>query len=447
MNINRRGFIKTSAIAGAGLTLTGGLARASGRTAPSDRIVVGVMGVNNRGNAVGRTFATREGCEVAYLCDVDSRAPVKAAQSIKEALALRDRDGARMPEAVSDFRRMLEDPDVDAVVITASDHWHTPATILALQAGKHVYVEKPASHNAQEAEMIVDAAWHYNRHVQMGNQQRSDPRSIQVINDIHNGLIGRAYYAHTWYANNRSSIGRGQQTAVPDWLDYELWQGPAPRKPYQDNLIHYNWHWFWNWGTGEICNNGAHELDVARWALGVDRPVRASSSGGRYHFNDDWETFDTQVATFDFEDGKSITWHGRSCNGFPLHNRSRGTTIHGERGTVLLDRSGYTLFNENNEVVRWVKPGDVGEPIDAFRLDDATTRHVENFLDTIRGLDELNSPIETGQRSVMLCHLGNIAQRTGRSLTIDPDSGRIQGDDEAMALWRREYEPGWEPSV
>jgi predicted dehydrogenase len=348
---------------------------------------------------------------------------------------------------MTDFRHALESSDVDVLVIAAPDHWHAPAAILALQAGKHVYVEKPCSHNPLEGEMLVRAQAQYGHLVQMGNQQRSAPESISAIQQIHDGLIGRPYLARTWYANTRGPIGRGSVAPVPGWLDYDLWQGPAPRTPYRDNVVHYNWHWFWRWGTGEINNNAAHELDVARWALQVDYPVRVTSAGGRYHFQDDWEFPDTQIVSYDFENETSITWDGRSCNGHLVEGRGRGTAVHGTEGTVIIDRSGYVAYdNDRNEIGREMR----GSPEDALDTSGAgslTDLHIANFLATIRGEDTLRAPIADGRKSVLLCHLGNIAHKTGRALECDSRTGHILDDIEAMQMWTREYEPGWEPTV
>jgi predicted dehydrogenase len=408
---------------------------------------VGIMGVNGRGNALAQSFARIAGSEVTYICDVDSRAVTKTIAAVSES-----RNGSslqqRRPTGVTDVRRVLDDPDVDALVIAAPDHWHAPATIMALQAGKHVYVEKPCSHNAREGELLVEAQRKYDRVVQMGNQQRSAPRSIEIIQEIRDGLIGRPYYARAWYANTRGTIGHGRIAPVPEWLDYELWQGPAPRTPYKDNVVHYNWHWFWRWGTAEINNNGAHEIDVCRWALGVDYPTRVTSAGGRYHFaEDDWEMVDTQIAAYDFPEDKTLVWEGRSCNGRPVEGRGRGSSIHGEKGTVVLDRNGYVVYdNDNNEVQRNLRPQqDSG--LDVRGAGPLTDLHIENFLETIRGQATQTAPIDQGHTSVLLCHLGNIAQRTGRALDCDPSNGRIMNNAEAMKLWSRDYEPGWELKV
>jgi predicted dehydrogenase len=212
-------------------------------------------------------------------------------------------------------------------------------------------------------------------------------------------------------------------------------------------VIHYNWHWFWRWGTGEICNNGTHEIDVARWALGVDFPTRVTSSGGRYHYDDDWECPDTQVASFEFANGTSITWEGRSCNGRPIEGRGRGTSIHGTEGTAIVDRSGYVVFdNANREIARRLR----SETIDALDTrggGSLTDLHITNFLEAIRGEATLAAPIDQGHRSQLLCHLGNIALRTSGAFECDPIAGRILNDSRAMGLWERDYEPGWEPKV
>jgi predicted dehydrogenase len=437
---SRREFIQRAAVAGIGVGALGRIPVVRGQNAPSETVRVAVMGVNSRGDVLAQTFARAQGCEVAYVCDVDGRAVEKTVATVSTAQRAQ-------PRGTSDFRRALDDAGVDALVIAAPDHWHAPATLLALQAGKHVYVEKPCGHNPREGELLAEAQAHYGLVVQMGNQQRSAPRSIEIIGDIHGGLIGRPYFARAWYAYTRGSIGHGTVAGVPDWLDYDLWQGPAPRTPYRDNVIHYNWHWFWRWGTGEINNNGAHEIDVCRWALDVDYPTRVTSSGGRFHFDDDWEMFDTQVASYEFEGGKSMTWEGRSCNGRPIEGRGRGASIHGEEGTVILDRSGYVVYDQrNNEVKRSIR-GEAVSALDTRGGGDLTGMHIDNFLNGVRGKEQLNAPIDDGQKSVLLCHLGNIAQRTGRTLNCDPMSGRIVGDAEAMSYWSREYEPGWEPKV
>jgi predicted dehydrogenase len=212
-------------------------------------------------------------------------------------------------------------------------------------------------------------------------------------------------------------------------------------------VVHYNWHWFWRWGTGEICNNGTHEIDVCRWALGVDYPTKVTSSGGRYHFDDDWECPDTQVASFEFANGATITWEGRSCNGRGIEGRGRGASIHGTKGTAVVDRSGYQIFDQQgNEIVRRMRPAQESG-MDTRGGGTLTDLHIGNFLDTIQNGATPNAHIEGGHKSQLLCHLGNIAQRTAGVLECDPENGRILGNAEATELWDRDYEPGWEPRV
>ena len=323
-------------------------------------------------------------------------------------------------------------------------------TILGLAAGKNVYVEKPCSHNPYEGEMLIEAAAKAKKVAQMGNQRRSFPNLQATIKEIHDGVIGKAYFAKAWYTNGRPSIGKGTAAPVPSWLDYDLWQGPAPRKPFMSNLVHYNWHWFWHWGTGEALNNGTHEVDVCRWALGVDFPSRVVSHGGRFGFQDDWETPDTQMIGWDYADGKSISWEGRSCNSMPIDKLDRGVMIYGTNGSALLDANSCTIYDKKNKVVKTVKGNspDV-DPTNTLSSTggDLDALHVKNFIDGVRGAAKINSPIVEGHKSVSMLHLGNIAWRVGRELNCDPTNGHILNDAEAMKLWRRQYEPGWEPKV
>ena len=353
------------------------------------------------------------------------------------------------PRALKDFRRALEDKTVDAITIAVPDHWHTPMAIMALAAGKHVYVEKPCSQNPHEGELLLKAIARYKRLVQMGNQRRSFPNMQVAVREIRAGVIGRAYYAKGWYDNNRKSIGRGKEVAVPSSLDYELWQGPAPRRPYVSNIIPYNWHWFWHWGTGEALNNGTHEIDVCRWALGVDFATRVTSTGGRFQFKDDWETPDTQLIGWDYAGEKSISWEGRTSNKYPTEGLSRGVVVYGSEGTAILENDNYTVFDNDNRRVKALLDKPEGDGMNTrsangIRLD---RLHVRNFIDAVRTGSALTSPIVEGHKSVAMLHLGNISQRVGRSLSCDPSNGHILNDREATSLWSRTYEPGWEPAV
>jgi predicted dehydrogenase len=404
--------------------------------------MVACMGVNSRGLAVGINFAAQKNSEVLYVCDVDSRAADKCIGEVEKIQH-------RRPIASPDFRKALEDKNLDVLIVTAPDHWHAPAAILACAAGKHVYLEKPCSHNPAEGELVVNAAAKYKRVLQMGNQRRSWPNVTAAIAEVHAGVIGRPYFAKTWYTNNRPSIGKGKVVEVPSWLNYELWQGPAPRMPYKDNLIHYNWHWFWNWGTGESLNNGTHMVDLARWGLGVEYPVRVSSAGGRYRYQDDWQTPDTQVINLEFDNNSAITWEGRSCNGRSVEGSSVGVMFYGETGSLLIESgNSYKIYDLKNALVKEVKNNFT---VDARNTSDPAQEldalHIQNFFDGIRKGTKVNSDILGGHQSTLLVQLGNIALRSGHTLHIDPRNGHILNDKEAMKYWSREYQPGWEPKV
>jgi predicted dehydrogenase len=442
-NVKRRNFIKTVATGSLGLGLMSSAHSFNilSQYPVQDKVRVAIMGVNGRGSQHVQAFAKVANAEIAYLCDVDSRA-------VTSGLALAEESGVtNKPQGISDFRRALDDKNVDAISIALPDHWHTPMALMALKAGKHVYIEKPGSHNPAEGELLSKATSNYGKIVQMGNQRRSWPRVQEAIAELHGGVIGNAYYARAWYTNTRQSIGFGKEVAVPEWLDFELWQGPAPRAAFKDNLIHYNWHWFWNWGTGEIVNNGVHFLDLARWGLNVDYAKKAYSSGGRYQFKDDWQTPDTQIASFDFEDNKSILWEGRSCNRRGINEMGSGVSFHGENGTLELLDNSYKIYDNANKLIKSAEPTSntvVDQRGAGFDMDIA---HFTNFTNAITKGEKQISPYQEIVKSVMLCHLGNISYRTGRSLDIDQSSGRILNDKAAMKLWGREYEKGWEPKL
>ncbi|MBW3623586.1 MAG: Gfo/Idh/MocA family oxidoreductase [Armatimonadetes bacterium] len=424
-SIDRRRFLGLAATAGAALTVPASPLRAMNS---NNKLIVGVMGMGGRGIRLAKICEQQPNVEVAYVCDVDRQRADKAVAEVAKVA-----DG-RSPKALTDFRRILDDPSVDALVIATSNHWHAPATILGCQAGKHVYVEKPCSHNAREGEWMVQAARKYRRRVQMGNQRRSWPAIKEAVDRLRNGEIGRVYHAQAWYLNDRGSIGHGKPAPVPDGLDYDLWQGPAPRRPFRDNILHYNWHWFWHWGNGELGNNGVHSLDLCRWGLGVDYPTQVTSVGGRYRYDDDQETPDTNVVAFTFDGGKMIRWEGLSCNRMP-EGQSNDLVFHGENGSLAIHGGGYTVYDDKGKAVR-NSPGDGGDEI-----------HVVNFLNAVRNGEALTSEIEEGHKSTLLCHLGNISYRTGRTLNCSPKDGRILGDRKAMDLWGRDYADGWEERI
>ena len=441
---SRRSFIKKTAASSAFIATAGILPQFSAKSyarilGANDRINVSVMGVNSRGNALAQNFASQKNAEVIHVCDVDSRAILKCLDSVK---GRQD----RKPKTFTDFRKSLESKDVDAMVIAAPDHWHAPASLLAMEAGKHVYVEKPCSHNPNEGEILVQAAQKYGKVIQMGNQRRSWPNVVEGIKALQSGAIGKVYFGKGWYTNNRKSIGIGKEVEVPNWLDWDLWQGPAPRMKYKDNIVHYNWHWLWHWGTGEALNNGTHMIDLLRWGMQVDYPVKVSSNGGRYRYQDDWETPDTQVINLDFAEGLSMSWEGRSCNGKPIEGSSVGVMFYGENGSILIPGgNSYSIFDLEGELVKEVKNTQEIDPrnnSNPAELLDAL--HIQNMFDAILKGTSLNADIDSGHKSTLLVQLGNIAQRTGRSLNIDPNNGHILQDSDAQKLWSRAYENGWE---
>lgn len=442
----RRKFIKNSVVTTASLGLgVQPFSILKGRNQAS-KLNVAIMGVCNRGKALSNAFAAAKDCEISYVCEVDSRCVGDALQDIAKYQTA-------VPKVEKDIRKVLEDPSLDAIAIAAPDHWHAPAAIMACQAGKHVYVEKPCSHNPQEGEWLVAAAKKYKRVVQMGNQRRTWSNVQQAIREIHEGVIGNVYYANSWYVNARPSIGFGKKVSPPAELDFDLWQGPAPRKSYQDNIHPYEWHWFWHWGTGELLNNGTHFLDLMRWGMQVDYPTYVVSTGGRYHYKDDWETPDTQTVTITFGEGKTMNWESRSCNRLPVHGQSAGTTFHGEGGSVLIESgNAYKVYDNDRspKVIKHVtadssKEHDQQNTYGPGLLYDIG--HVENFLDAVRNGGTPNSEIEGGHQSVLLCQLGNIAYRTQSGLHIDSKNGHIVNNPEAQKLWSREYEKGWKPKV
>jgi predicted dehydrogenase len=440
MESSRRDFIKKTALGATALGLGLNAASYARVIGANDRMNFAIAGLNSRGQALSAAALSVNDCTITAICDVDQRVLDQQSEKIKASTG-------KKVKTYDDIRVLLESKDVDAIAIATPDHWHAPMAIMAVQAGKDVYVEKPCCYDPGEGELLVAVQEKYGQVVQMGNQQRSGQVSIQAMKDIQEGVIGDVYLGKAWYSNNRGSIGHGQAVEVPDWLNWDLWQGPAPRETYKDNIVHYNWHWFENWGTGEINNNGTHEIDICRWALGVDYPIRVTSSGGRYHFDDDWQFPDTQFADFEFEGGKMITWEGRSCNVHPVYDRGRGATIHGTEGTILLDRNTYELYDNKGNKVKEVTEDQLSATMDTQGVGSLDTAHMANFVDAIRTGAKQNAPINEGYKSNLLCHLGNIAQETGRALNTDPNDGHILNDPEAMGYWNRSYEPGWAPTL
>jgi predicted dehydrogenase len=281
---------------------------------------------------------------------------------------------------------------------------------------------------------MIAAARDANRVVQVGLQRRSGPLYQKVVERIRDGAIGRVLYAGSRYFSQRPSIGRGKETSPPSWLDYDLWQGPAPVRPYRDNLIHYNWHFFWHWGNAELGNNGVHTIDICRWALDVDYPSKVTASGSKLRYDDDQETPDTCTVTFDC-DGRQIVWEGISWSRRSDNKSQLGIELRGEDGEIYVDDGGYKRYDTKGKVV------------EQESLGRGDAEHLDNFLNAIRDGRSLNAGIEEGHKSTMFCHLGNIAYRTGRTISVDSATGHIKNDADAQSYWSCEYRPGWIPKA
>jgi predicted dehydrogenase len=406
----------------------------------NDRIRVAVVGVNSRGMAHVAAFSKTPNCAVTHIVDVDSDVLAKRAGSFAKR-------GLPAPGLERDYRRLLDAKAVDVVTIATPDHWHAKLAIDAMQAGHHVYVEKPIGMAPAEGEALIAATKRTGRLLQMGNQQRSSAETIALKQLIDAGELGEVYEAQTWYANSRKTIGRGQEIAPPATLDWDLWQGPRPRGRYRSNLVHYNWHWFWRYGTGEICNNALHEVDVARWLMGQRYPKTVAAKGARrFHRDDDWEMYDTLALDLVYPDGRKISWDGHSCNAVQRYGRGRGVLLLGTKGHALVDRNGFELFDLADKPVRkmLVAADGTSETTGTMGEGALDILHAGNFVDVIRGRSRaLASPVTEGHISTTTCHLGNMAYRTNSTLTIDPVSGK-PSSREAMKLWALDYQPGWE---
>jgi predicted dehydrogenase len=403
-----------------------GLLAFSSRLVPAssanERIRLGVIGVRGRGADLARGFAACKDAEVVTVCDIDDAAFAKPVAGVEEV-------SGKAPRTEKDFRRLLDDKQIDAVAVATPDHWHALITVMACQAGKDVYCEKPASHNVVEGRRMVEAARKYKRIVQLGTQRRSAEFVKDAVNFVRSGGIGKVGLARAWIHQKRVNIGHGKPATVPPGVDYAMWQGPAPDRPFMANRFHYNWHWFWNWGTGEVGNNGIHGVDVARWGLGVDAPLRVASGGGKYVFDDDQEVPDTQVVTWEFPDA-AIVWEHRMWSSHGLEGNSYGTAFYGENGTVVIDdKRGW-----------YVEDGPKG----GGKATESQGPHFANFLEGVRSRNAPNAEIEIGHASTRLCHLGNIAHRVGRKLAFDAATESFPGDGEANALLSREYSSRFE---
>ena len=443
----RREFIKKVSL-GAGAITIGAMGFSAksyaGIIGSNDKLNIAIAGLGRRLNAFKNPIALKaSNVKLSYLWDVMESQRVKAFNDCSKILDYK-------PLTEENIFKVLDDKNVDALINAMPDHWHAPGAWLAMEAGKHVYIEKPLTHNPAEGEILIKLQRKYNKVLQMGNQQRSSANTIEVINTIKNGAIGIPYKAIAYYNNKRGEVPVQTAAPVPIGLNWDLWQGPAPRRAYTHDTWDYNWHWYgWEYGTAETGNNATHELDVARWALSVDFPQKVIVDAGKYHFrNDGWEMYDTMDATFVFEGNKTIKWDGRSRNGIDIYGgNGRGTVIFGTEGSVYVDRGHYKIFNRAGDEIKNVKGNSNEGGTQLGGGGDVSTEHVLNFFEAIRGNAKPSSPVEEGHKSTMLCHLANIAYRTGDVLECDTKNGHILNSKSAQKLWTRDYEKGWKANI
>jgi predicted dehydrogenase len=373
--------------------------------------------LRSRGTDLANGFAKLKDAEVVALCDIDDGQFDKPLKSVEKI-------SGKAPRIEKDFRKLLDDKSIDAIAVAAPDHWHALLTVMGCQAGKDVYSEKPASHNVVEGRRMVEAARKYKRVVQIGTQRRSSPHVKEAVDLVRSGGIGKVGMARAWIHQQRKPIGFGKVAEVPPGVDYAMWQGPALDRPFMTNRFHYNWHWFWNWGTGELGNNGIHGLDVARWGLGVDAPLRVTSGGGKFVFDDDQEVPDTQIVTWEFPNAV-IQWEHRMWSKHGTEGKGFGIAFYGDKGTLIVDEANWRIED--------------GDKAASGKSSAGFASHQQNFLDCIKDRRNPNADVEIGHLSTRLCHLGNIAHRLGRKLTFDGATETFPGDKEANALLGRDY--------
>ncbi len=425
----RREFLEaTSAGLAVGLAAVGTATAAQGA---NDKVLVALVGCGGRGTHDATQFQKTPNVELAYVCDVDSARREAAAKSL----------GVPASRAVGDMRKVLDDKSVDIIIVTTPDHWHSPAAILACDAGKHVYVEKPISHNIRESRLLVEAARRNGAHVQHGTQSRSTPMMIEAVKLLREGIIGDVLSAKCWNIQRRNALPAGKDTDPPAGFDYDNWVGPATMIPYRTNRVHSRWTMWYHFGVGEAGNDGVHDLDYARWGLGVDvHPNKVSAIGGKYFFQDEQEFPDTQQVTFEYSgDGKPgsqrmLIYEQRLWTTNYPHQCDSGAEFYGTKGQMFLSRRGQCeVLAAGNKPVEIKIP--LGPQNDVL--------HVQNLCDAIRSGAKLNADALTGHLSTSLAHWANIATRVGRSLTIDLQAEKVVGDDQANALVRREYRDHW----
>ena len=435
-DLNRRKFIKKTAATAAGLAATGPFIKSGFlKASPNDTINMAVIGIRGRGSGLYKGFANLKNVKVTTLCDIDERLFSEHSKNLQEI-------AGNTPKMEYDLRKVYEDPNIDAVAIATPDHWHSLATIWACQAGKDVYCEKPVCHNLYEGRKMVEAARKYNRVVAAGTQSRSDLTIRSAMKFLHDGKLGEIYMAKANCFKPRDSIGKKQNSAVPDGVHYDLWLGPAPWRPFNENRFHYNWHWFWDYGDTDMGNQGIHEMDKARWGLNKDEyPVKIFGTGGYFAWDSDQETPNTQMTTYEYADGKLLIFEVRGVYTNDEAGVRIGNLFFGTEGWMHMTNNGWaTYFGRKNEPgPKMDAKGEVVNPADLTGTGGGN--HFQNFITCVRSrkYQDLPSDILEGYKSSALCHLGNTAYRVGRSLVFDGVAEKFINDPVADAYLTRNY--------
>jgi len=429
--MNRRTFLISTAT---GLVASTALRpRSMAMNLANDRITLAMIGVKGRGNGVMNAFAALPTVDLKYVCDIDESILGARTQAIASKTG-------RTPEMVKDLRKTLDDAKVDCIALGTPDHWHALPTIWGCQAGKHVYVEKPDGHNLLEGRTMVAASKKYKKVVQLGTQSRSGAHFLKAMEYIKQGSVGKVTFARAWESGKQGNLGHPADTAPPATVDYDVWLGPAPKRPFNPLRFHGNWRWFFDYGSGDLGNDGVHRLDVGRWALEtavlaqggkpLGWPTRVSAGGGKYYFDDAQEWPDTLQVNYDFAGGQLLCYEMRIWNAYPFEGEPEGAAIYGDQGYVIIGNSRLRAFDAKGKLILEEQGG--------YHND---TGHAQNFLDCMRSGERPTADLETvGHPSSALCHLGNAAWRTGRTLRFDPDTYTFIGDADAnQYVTRAEY--------
>jgi predicted dehydrogenase len=415
---SRREFLYASAGAIGASLLTTARSRAAGA---NERFRLAVVGCGNQGTSHFRALSQLPNVEIVYVCDIDEERVGKAVEQTHA-------------KGVGDIRRVLDDPSVDGVTLAIPDHWHVPAALLALDAGKHVYVEKPASHNFREGQLLVAAAKKSGKAVQHGTQARSAPGIQEAMAHLDDGLIGDVLAAKCWNWQTRTSIGHAKPSDPPAGVDYDTWVGPAEWLPYQKNRFHYEWHWWYNFGAGDLGNDGVHEMDYALWGLGVSgAPRRIMGSGGVYFFDDDRQWPDTQQVTYEYETPQGprmLIYEQRLWSNSYPYNVDSGAEYYGTKGKMFVSKRGkFEVFDDKKQRV----------PLEIDVVKPEVSAHIQNWIDAAKGDAKLSAPLEVASTTTSAIHLGNISTRLKRSLVFDAEKQQIVDDAEANSLLSRKY--------